>query len=122
MTSLHQTEVAIACGLGDGDAVCAVEGGDGIAGCGPASQNRQIIVLLQGAAAGVGPGDDNTVARLCDSQTGQTRRLHHRDQTPETASHMVAAAGQGTTGILDPRLILKFLKKNEWERTFPLAS
>lgn len=74
------------------DAVGAVGGGDGIAtGC-PATAVGQIAVLLQGVAAGVGPGNDDAVARMGDDQIRQAGRLHHGYQRPETTGQGIIPA------------------------------
>jgi len=83
----------------DGDAARAVGGRDSVNARRPASA-REIAVLLQGVAARVRPRNDDAVAGMGDGQVGQSRRLHHGNETPETAGQRVTAASQRPAGIV----------------------
>jgi len=91
LRSLLQTEKQIPHRLYDGDAVRAVARADGVSARRPAS-TRQIAILLQGVTAGVRPGDDDAVAGMGYAQVGHARRLHHGDETPETARDGIVSA------------------------------
>ena len=84
---------------GDGDAVGAVGGGDGVTGRRPAAGCREVCVLLQGVASRGRPGDDDTVAGMGDDEIWQARCLHDVDQTPEAAGHRITPSAHRAAGI-----------------------
>jgi len=71
---------------------------DGEAAAGPTSRS-QVAILLQGAAAGVGPENDDTAAGMRDGQLGKTGGLYHRNETPKAAREGIISTGHGGTGI-----------------------
>lgn len=106
------------------DIVGPVPRAAGVAACDPVSRRCQIVVLLQGVAAAVGPGDDGIAARICDSEIWYSCCLGYRDEAPKSsgqgiissrhrsarirlpdgATHGIdsARAGAATTGDLEP--------------------
>ena len=95
---LLQPEEQIPRGRGDGDAVRAVGGADGITASRPAARRRQIPVLLQGVAASGGPRHGDRVPTMRHGERWQARRLHDGDQAPETAGQrIIIVAGHRPT-------------------------
>jgi len=96
---LLQPEEQIPRGRGDGDAVGAVGGADGITASRPAARRRQIPVLLQGVAAGGGPRHGDRVPTMRHGERWQARRLHHGDKTPEPAGQRISTSTHRAAGI-----------------------
>jgi hypothetical protein len=85
----------------DRDAVRAVGVGyDEITARHPARRCSEIVILLQIVAAGIWPGDNDAVAGMGNGQVGQTFRLRHGNQTPETAGHRITAAAHRAAGVV----------------------
>ena len=85
-------------GRGEGDAVGAVGGADGITASRPAARRRQIPILLQGVAASGRPRHGDRVPTMRDGQDGKSCRLHDGDQAPETAGQrIIIVAGHRPT-------------------------
>ena len=96
---LLQPEEQIPRGRGDGDAVGAVGGADGITASRPAARRRQIPVLLQGVAAGGGPRHGDRVPTMRHGERWQARRLHDGDEAPETAGQGITTSAHRTARI-----------------------
>ena len=96
---LLQPEEQVARGRGEGDAVRAVGGADGITARRPAARCRQVSVLLQGVAAGCGPRHGDRVPTMRHGERWQARRLHHGDKTPEPAGHGIISTAHRAAGV-----------------------